>query len=108
MTNPITIAVDAMGGDNSPDKVIEGISIHSKSSTNVMYSIFGNENLILPLIKKYDLKNNKFSLIHTEEKVDGEDTALSAAKKGKNTSLWLSIESLKNNFAMNTCDSYLS
>ncbi len=99
MTNPITIAVDAMGGDNSPDKVIEGISIHSKSSTNVMYSIFGNENLILPLIKKYDLKNNKFSLIHTEEKVDGEDTALSAAKKGKNTSLWLSIESLKNNKA---------
>ena len=30
MNNPIIIAVDAMGGDNSPNKVIEGISIHSK------------------------------------------------------------------------------
>ena len=31
MNNPIIIAVDAMGGDNSPNKVIEGISIHSKN-----------------------------------------------------------------------------
>ena len=31
MNNPIIIAVDAMGGDNSPSKVIEGISIHSKN-----------------------------------------------------------------------------
>ena len=30
MNNPILIAVDAMGGDNSPDKVIEGVSIHSR------------------------------------------------------------------------------
>ena len=42
MNNPIIIAVDAMGGDNSPDKVIEGISIHSKSSMDVKYKIFGN------------------------------------------------------------------
>ena len=36
MNKPITIAVDAMGGDNSPDKVIEGISIHSIASKDVM------------------------------------------------------------------------
>ena len=99
MANPITIAIDAMGGDNSPEKVIEGISLHSKKSIDVNYSIFGDENLIIPLIKKYDLKDNTFRLTHTKEKVEGEDTALSAAKKGKNTSLWLSIESLKNNQA---------
>ena len=34
MNNPIIIAVDAMGGDNSPDKVIEGISIHSNYSND--------------------------------------------------------------------------
>ncbi len=95
MNNPITIAIDAMGGDNSPDKVIEGISLHLKTSKNVNYKIFGNENLINPLIKKYNLSQDKFNLIHTDKKVDGEDTALSAAKKGKDTSLWLAIESLK-------------
>mgnify|MGYP001477044893 CR=1 FL=1 len=97
MNNPITIAIDAMGGDDSPNKVLEGISFHSKSSKNVKYKIFGNTNLIKPLIKKYNIPNERFILKHTENVVEDEDSALSAAKKGKDTSLWLAIESLKNN-----------
>ena len=99
MNNPIIIAIDAMGGDNSPDKVIEGISIHSKLSHEVIYKIFGNENLINPLIKKYDISNDRYYLYHTDKLVHGDDTALSAAKRGKETSLWLAIESLKKNDA---------
>ena len=99
MDNPIIIAVDAMGGDNSPSKVIEGISIHSKISTNTKYKIFGDEDLINPFLEKYKLSKNFFDLIHTDKSVTGEDTALSAAKKGKDTSLWLAIESLKKNEA---------
>ena len=95
MNNPIIIAIDAMGGDNSPSKVIEGVSLHSQSSKDINYKIFGDVNLINPFIKKFKLLNERFELIHTDEFVDGEDTALSAAKKGKNTSLWLAIESLK-------------
>ena len=97
MNNPITIAIDAMGGDDSPNKVIEGISFHSKLSKNVKYKIFGNKNLIKPLIKKYKIPNERFIIIHTEKAVEGKDSALSAAKKGKDTSLWLAVESLKNN-----------
>ncbi len=32
MVKKITIAVDAMGGDNSPEKVIKGISLHFKKT----------------------------------------------------------------------------
>ena len=39
MSNPIKIAVDAMGGENSPSKVIKGIEIHSISSPNIYYNI---------------------------------------------------------------------
>ena len=99
MNNPIIIAIDAMGGDNSPDKVIEGISLHSKSSKEVLYKIFGNKNLIAPLIKKYDIFKDRYDLIHTEKVVEGEDSALSAAKRGKETSLWLAVESLKHDNA---------
>ena len=97
MNNVITIASDAMGGDNSPNKVIEGLSLHSKSAKNVKYKIFGNLNLIKPLIKKYNLSNEIIDLIHTDKLVEGEDSALSAAKRGKDTSLWLAVESLKKN-----------
>ena len=99
MKTDIIIAIDAMGGDNSPDKVIEGISIHSKSSKFVNYKIFGNSDLIIPLIEKYGISDTKYKLIHTDKKVEGEDTPLTAAKRGKETSLWLSIDSLKNNEA---------
>tara|TARA_B100000700_G_scaffold308640_1_gene386616 strand:- start:1000 stop:2007 length:1008 start_codon:yes stop_codon:yes gene_type:complete len=97
MQKPINIAIDAMGGDNSPYKTIEGINIHSKNSNDVIYKIFGNKNIIEPLIKKVDLSNSRYEIIHTENTIKDTDTALSAAKKGKDTSMWLSIESLKKN-----------
>jgi len=99
MKNPITIAIDAMGGDNSPDKVIEGISIYSKNSQETKFKIFGDKSLIEPLINKYNLNKNLIEVFHTKNFVKGEDSVLSAAKKGKDTSLWLSIECLKNNYA---------
>jgi len=99
MINPIIIAIDAMGGDNSPTKVIEGISLHSKNSQGVIYKIFGKKNLIDPLLKKYRIPVERLNLIHTDDIVQGEDSALAAAKRGKNTSLWLAVESLKNDEA---------
>ncbi len=95
MRNKIIIAIDAMGGDDSPFKIIKGISIHSEATDNVYYKIFGNKNLIDPLIKKFNISNEKFQIIHTDKIVHGEDSALTAAKRGKDTSLWLSVESLK-------------
>ena len=95
MNNPITIAVDAMGGDDSPNKVIEGINLHSQSSQYVNYKIFGDKNLIKPLIKKIYLPNDRVNTIHTDKVVENNDSALTAAKRGKDTSLWLAVESLK-------------
>ena len=94
MSQNIRIAVDAMGGDNSPDKIIKGISFHSNSSKNVSYNIFGDERQILKLIDKYKI-NNQFKIFHTDNKIANEDSALAAAKKGKNTSMWMSINSVK-------------
>ncbi len=97
LLDPIKIAVDAMGGENSPFKIIKGIEIQHQNSKNIFYNIFGNANLILPLIKKTKIPNNKYKIVHTDDFIKDEDSPLSAAKKGKNTSMWLSIESLKNN-----------
>ncbi len=99
MIKPITIAVDAMGGDNSPYKVIKGIGIHHKNSKETNYKIFGDEKLIKPLIDKNNIPIKNIEIIHTDKIVKNEDSALSAAKKGKDTSLWLAIDSLKNNIS---------
>ena len=83
MNDPLIIAVDAMGGDDSPKKIIEGINIHSKKAKNIFYKIFGNKNLIDPLITKNNISTDIYTVIHTDKLVEGKDTPLSAAKKVK-------------------------
>ena len=54
MNKIIKIAVDAMGGDGSPKKIIDGINHHYKSNKNSFYQIFGDKEKILPHIKLND------------------------------------------------------
>jgi len=96
MKKLFTIAVDAMGGDNAPKKIIDGIELHHKNSKNVFYKLFGDKNIIDPIIRTKSIDKNFIEIIHTDKKIKNEDTAFAAAKRGKNTSMWLSIESVKN------------
>ena len=46
MKNKITIAIDAMGGDNSPAKTIEGLKIFldkNKSKKDFCIKLYGDE-----------------------------------------------------------------
>ncbi len=94
MSKKITIAVDAMGGDNSPSKIINGIVLHSKKSKNVFYKIFGDISKIEKIIPK-TLSSDFYEIVHTTNEVKGTDSPLSGAKKGKDTSMWLAVESVK-------------
>jgi len=94
MTDKIKIAVDAMGGDGSPKKVIDGIIHHYNSSKNSFYKIFGDIDKIKKVIPK-NLKKDCYEIIHTDQIVEGTDTPLGGAKRGKNTSMWLAVESVK-------------
>ena len=94
MNKIIKIAVDAMGGDGSPKKVIDGIGHHFKSNQNSFYQIFGDRDKILPHIKS-NLTKSSFEIFHTMDIVKGTDSPLEGAKRGKNTSMWLAIQSVK-------------
>ena len=83
-----------MGGDGSPKKVIDGIYHHFKKNRNSFYQIFGNKEKILPYIKA-DLPSSSFDIIHTMDIVKGTDSPLEGAKRGKKTSMWLAIQSVK-------------
>ena len=94
MTDLIKIAVDAMGGDNSPNKTIDGIILNHSKNKNVFFKIFGDEKIIRDLIGN-KIKTDFFEIIHTTDVVKSTDSPLEGAKRGKNTSMWLAIESVK-------------
>ena len=96
MLGNIKIAVDAMGGENSPKKVIDGILENHKSNKDVIYNIFGDEDKIRSLLPR-NFDKEIFNITNTKNKILDTDSPLSAAKKGKDTSMWLTIQSVKKN-----------
>tara|TARA_X000000950_G_scaffold174381_1_gene211998 strand:+ start:429 stop:1433 length:1005 start_codon:yes stop_codon:yes gene_type:complete len=94
MLDFVKIAVDAMGGDNSPKKIIDGIIHNHKKNDKIFFKIFGDRKEIEFLIKD-KIKSNNFEIVHTENCVLSTDSPLEAAKRGKDTSMWLAIESVK-------------
>ena len=65
MSEKIKIAVDAMGGDGSPKKVIDGIIYNHQSNKNNFYKIFGDKNKISYFLAEF--KNIEYLLNYFEE-----------------------------------------
>ena len=94
MSDLIKIAVDAMGGDGSPKKIIDGIIYNHKLNKDNFYKIFGDKNEINKYLKS-KVEEKFYTIVDTKNKVNSTDSPLEAAKRGKDTSMWLSIESVK-------------
>ncbi len=92
------IAIDAMGGDNSPDKVIEGISLFFKEDENIFFNIYGQSDPVKKSLKKFGITSeNNYKIINCESKIENENSVRDAIKVGKDSSMWKAIESVKNN-----------
>ena len=94
MSDMIKIAVDAMGGDGSPKKIIDGIILNHSKNKNNFFKIYGDQSKINSMING-KISKEFFEIIHTEKKIESTDSPLEGAKKGKDTSMWLAIKSVK-------------
>ncbi len=91
MSKKISIAIDAMGGDNSPDKTIEAVKIFinkNKSKNDFILNIFGKAEEINEKLKKYKINSDSINVINSEKIVSDNETPMTAVKNSKNTSMW--------------------
>ena len=95
MSNKVKIAIDAMSGDNSPRKIIDGIDISLKSNTNNFFYLYGQREILEQHILKKPSLNNHYEIIDTKDVIQDDESPLTATKKGKDSSMWKAIESLK-------------
>ena len=96
MKKKITIAIDAMGGENSPKKNIKGLGLFlekNKDKDDYFFNLYGDKNIINKELTNLNISNNFINVIHTEGVVSDEETPLTAVKNSKNTSMWNSIKS---------------
>ena len=96
MEKKIKIAIDAMGGENSPAKIIGGIDISLKKNNENYFLLFGDKDILNKNISNNKLITSNSEIIDTKDVILDKESPLTAAKKGKESSMWKAIESLKN------------
>ena len=104
MTNRVNIAIDAMGGENSPKKIIDGINLSLQTNQGNFFFLYGQQDLLEKEIAKNKLVQENCKIINTKDIIIDDESPLAAVKKGKESSMWKAIESQKED----KCDISLS
>ena len=91
----VIIAIDAMGGENSPYKVIKGVEFFLQKEKDTKIIFFGDEALIKLNIKKYNLKIYNFEVVNTEDTISEEDSVNTILRSKKNSSIYKALEYAK-------------
>ncbi|MDC3116338.1 phosphate acyltransferase PlsX [Alphaproteobacteria bacterium] len=94
MTKSIHLSLDAMGGDNAPQIIVDGAAQSKIRHPYLKFSFFGNKYKLLPLISSLEsLKESE--IIHTDETIDANEKPSIAVRKGGNSSMGMAIKSVK-------------
>jgi len=99
MTKRVNIAIDAMSGENSPKKIIDGIEISLKKSNENFFILYGKKELLLKEIINREIIKENCEIVDTIDVIKDDESPLSATKNGKESSMWKAIDSQKTNKA---------
>ena len=83
MTDKINIAIDAMGGVDSPKKIIEGIKISLQSNQENFFHLYGRQDEIEREIYKNKSIQQYCKIIDTSDVILDNESPLVAAKRGR-------------------------
>ena len=94
MSAPVTISIDAMGGDHAPDMVVEGVRLAHVRLPHVRYLLFGDAARIDPLLERFPELKGVCTVRHTEESVSGDARPSQVLRTGRRSSMWLAVDAV--------------
>ena len=94
---PLVISIDAMGGDHGPSVVVPGVARASlqASGRQIRYLLHGDEALIAPELAKWAGARQLCEIRHTTQVIAMTEKPAQALRRGKGSSLWNAIESIR-------------
>ncbi len=92
----ITIALDAMGGDNAPDSVIKGALLAKQQIPGIRFRIYGNRKKLEHLLTKHPQLTSFCEFVHAEDVIEADEKPSNALRKGRNSSMYMAINAIKN------------
>jgi len=94
LSAPLTIALDAMGGDNAPGMVLKGAAVAARRFPEVNFMLFGDERRMARMLKRLRRLRNRVTVHHTEDVVTNEDRPSAALRHGRKSSMRLAIDAV--------------
>jgi phosphate acyltransferase len=94
VSDGITIAIDAMGGDGAPGIVLKGAEIALQRHPELRYLLFGAEDEVRPLLAKLPGLSKAATLCHTSEVVAADAKPSLALRTGRQSSMRLAIDAV--------------
>lgn len=94
MSQRLTIALDAMGGDHAPDMVVAGADLARERFPNVQYLLYGDAARIEPLLSKHPALKAVAEVVHTPDAVAGDAKPSVALRTGRQSSMRLAIDAV--------------
>ncbi len=88
----IKIAVDAMGGDNAPQAIVEGVIQAAKENSQVQFQLYGDQEKVKACLTE-DIDN--IVVIHTSEKIESDDEPVKAIRQKKDASMVVAAKAVK-------------
>ena len=96
MGAPVTIALDAMGGDHGPGVVIPAASIALVRHPDMRFLLVGDTARIEPVLADHPALAANARIIHTDVAVAMDAKPSQALRKGRwRSSMWLALEAVK-------------
>lgn len=87
----VTIAIDAMGGDNAPAAVVNGVNLAIHAFEDIQVKLFGDEAQIREHLKVQE----RIEVIHTTEIIEAEDEPVIAVRRKKDSSMVRAARAVK-------------
>lgn len=96
MLKTITIAVDAMGGDNAPSEIVKGSVLAIQDKKDIKVILVGKEDVILKELSEYDYDKERISVVPAEEIITNNEAPVLAIRRKKNSSIVVALNLVKN------------
>ena len=94
----ITVAVDAMGGDNAPSEIVKGVAEAVKLYP-VKVLLVGQEEVVKKELAAYTFDEDSIEIVNADEVISTEEVPTEAVRKKKNSSLMVGLNLVKENKA---------
>ncbi|HEY5648781.1 MAG TPA: phosphate acyltransferase PlsX [Nitrospiria bacterium] len=88
------IAVDAMGGDNAPEVVVEG-AVKAAREYGAEIILVGEADRIHSSLKTFDSSGLRIDIVHSTQKVEMDEPASVVVRRKRKSSIWLATELVK-------------